>query len=348
MNQASDIAQDTRAASASRPRAIVHLGLNKTGTTAIQQWLALNEAALADQGFYYDGFTDNRRTPCQQTGILPTITYTPAGLLLPSQPLRQKLGVTTLKEQVAVCQQIEKAFADSLAHAGDKTVILSSELLGSWTRKPEVVAAICDKFEEMFSHITYVLYVREQAEWLASAYVQAVKTAAVVTIDEFAEMRGRNDYDHLASLWCDRAGRENVVFRLYDRDFLVGGDAISDFAHVCGIKLDSVKTPGRANESLTDREVRVLLFLNRTYRKLGINPFRQIRRTRRLARLFRGGRKSRIPAQVATRVREWNHASNERFRQRFFPERPILFSAFGKDAPTQTISGATSAPVQQR
>lgn len=334
--------------SVQRPNAIVHLGLNKTGSSTIQKWLSINSNRFGDQGFYYDGFDDMVRTGCRQVGALALLAYTPMNVLVPGEVLRQQLGITKLEHQRPFADRVEKAFRESVAQAGDKTMLFSSENLGTLARTPEFVAGICNMFDQYFDRVTYVIYVREQADWLLSLYSQVVKTGYVADLERFADRRGFNNYFRIGSMWSDIAGRENVVIRLYDPDCLVNWDVFSDFASVCGIDTRPLKTPPRKNQSLSQGELNAKRFMNICEKRLGLDPKRRTRIKRMIARMFRNKTLISIDPDLAQRVRQMKAETNEKFRKKFFPERDVLFSNLTQETTPRNSTGAAEvAPAPQ-
>ncbi len=330
-----------------RPNAIVHLGLNKTGSTAIQKWLALNAAQLATQGFHYDNFVNRSEIPVQQLTALGILTYTPQGILIPSKRLRRRLGITDIASQEQVFKRVEATFQKSVTEAQGKTVILSSEHLGGWLPPADRIDGIKRVFEKYFDKITYVLYVREQSDWLLSAYIQACKSGNLLSMEELADKIGEFDYLHLADMWSRQIGSEKLVVRLYDRGFMKNGDAIADFADVCGIDTSSLTSTERANEALSQRQVDAFIAMSQLQRKLGFNPGRHRRMKRRIANLFRGGAPVRMPEELMQTLRSKNASTNEAFRTKYFPDRPVLFSSSKNAAPQPITADAAPAATAQ-
>ncbi len=318
--------RSTEPKGAGQKRAIVHLGLNKTGSTAIQEWLRVNADALAEQGFYYDAFEDSMGGQWPQASLIAAaaLRSDDANLLA---DFRAAHGIISPEDHAAHSHRMETMFAASLAQAEDKTVILSSETLGVWATMKGLVGPVCDFLRRYFDEFTLVTYVREQADWLASAYTQAVKMGRFHDINTFAAERGVNDYDQFARSWSQEAAPEGTLtLRLYERESLIRRDVVEDFAATCGIDTRGLQKLAPQNEAISAREVRVLEILMRLEKRFGRLPLAPRAKHRSIARRFKGRRTYALSQGMAHHIRALNADSNERVRQRYFPDRPVLFA----------------------
>ncbi|MEM6590104.1 MAG: hypothetical protein AAF641_16790 [Pseudomonadota bacterium] len=312
--------------SAQKRKAIVHLGLNKTGSTSIQTWLRTNKSALLKQGFHYDPFEDGKHPQWPHADVIAIASLNSDDPDLLSA-FRLSYGIRTPEEYNNQSQLMKTAFANSLSEAGDRTVILSSETLGVWATGTGLVGPVCEFLRKYFDEFTIVTYVREQADWLASAYSQAVKIGRFHSIKAFAAARGENNYDQFASTWSQAAEPHgSVVMRLFERETMINNDVVEDFAVTCGIDTRGLTKVRAHNEAISANEVRVLELLSRLEKRLVQLPFAPRSRHRKIARLFKGRRKFSLSKSMTRRIRALNAESNEQFRQRYFPDRPVLFA----------------------
>lgn len=111
--------------------------------------------------------------------------------------------------------------------AGERDVIISAE--GLQHVPPAEVRAWLAGLD-----VRVVVFLREQAEALASAYQQIVR--AKLYAETFPQYLARNALDYAAFLdaWVDQFGRDNVIVRIYDRERF--GDSVPQFLDILGIR----------------------------------------------------------------------------------------------------------------
>jgi hypothetical protein len=185
---------------------ILHIGMGKTGTTAIQNALWDNREVLAQCGITY-----------------PTVgTVAKAHHLVTPRcpPFLAHTGWRFL--EVA-------EWAPILAEtATTETIVMSSELI-VWS-EPEQVAAFCAALKEHF-HLKACLYLRRQDNGIMAGYNQMIKAGTQThTIDKVIE-RQLDRYDYLQKIWpWEKAlGAENLIVLPYERGQFHKGDLIDDF-----------------------------------------------------------------------------------------------------------------------
>jgi hypothetical protein len=79
------------------------------------------------------------------------------------------------------------------------------------------------------------VYIREQVEYMASMYQQAVKGGNVSASLEDHIARFKIDYEKFLLTWERVFGRENLIVRPYDKTKMIKGDVVADFLQVIGI-----------------------------------------------------------------------------------------------------------------
>jgi hypothetical protein len=231
---------------------ILHLGSEKTGTSSLQKFLGTGREALLAQGFWY-----------------------PKSFTNPGGHVHLRLSSAALRDALSDSEPDVAAFRDEYARVMKErrpsAAIFSSEFFHSEMRSAESVARLKRFLEGYFNRFQLVYYARRQDLMLASMHSTAVRGGW--TADENAlsiyESKGRYYFDHLAvcDLWAGQFGRDNLVCRIYERDKLVKGDIVDDFAAVVGLKVDSNRPRVSSNESLSFETLAALLLLNRSVRK---------------------------------------------------------------------------------
>lgn len=194
---------------------ILHIGLEKTGSSSLQKALVDNRKVLGRYGVAYPVTGISRPIRAnKQKGLFMVLNGSAPG----------KVGMNE--------DWVERFHAET---AGADICILSWEGL-SWDGmiyyRPEAVTALLPR-----DRTKVVMYVREPVAHVASIYRQRVKgTNMTMKLREFARSSShRPRYFTMAERWAAVFGRENVVIRLNARD-CERWDIVSDFANLIGKK----------------------------------------------------------------------------------------------------------------
>ena len=259
----------------SGPRVFLHIGMNKTGTSAIQSWLSMHARELAREGALYPqsgceggvhyglsralGFSHRRRAP---------------------PPPREELGAA-LREEIGA--------------SGAHTVILSSEdfvLRGD-------VGAVREFLQAWDARI--VVYLRRHDHWWLSVYNQAVRMVArppwesgLAGYLRYCRTR-RNPpgrYRALVDRWAECFGNDRILLRPCE-DAQNPEGVVADFVRTVGLPAlatSAAASTGRANASLGLEALHLVDMLQRA----DIEP---ALRKRLVDRVVAGGR-AEEPAQL--------------------------------------------------
>lgn len=312
-----------------RPRkAIVHIGMPKTGTTSIQAWLYGNVPELSRQGIYFNRLPLTRARSMEHAEVV-VCQFAEAGVLLPNDRMRYIFGIKTLDDQKAVADRYSEMFGKALARAREHTVILSVEDVGGMTRTKAQVEGLERWLGRFFDEVRYIIYFRRQEDWLVSAYSQMIKTGRTMTLDEYFEKRKERDYFQRLRAWLRVVDEDRLCVRIMERDALRDGDLIADFAHEAGIDPTRMEDQPRRNESLTRAAGEFLRVLNVKLREDGaedpVNEPIYGQLIPYLGKTFAEDEKFRLTQPQIDEIRAINAASNERLRAKFFPDRAELF-----------------------
>ena len=220
-----------------RKRVYLHVGWEKTGSSALQVFCARNQQWLQKRGFHY-----------------PLMGQLPQHIAL-YQDLRK--GYTGLMQRScdAIRAEVEKCEQESM--------IFSHESLHSCS--PAMFAHIFDGCD-----VRIVGYTRRPDAAMISFFVTMVRFGEMPVHNLYKTIRmfAKTNLGHFDYYWALRGfvsefGRDAVTVRHYDRDELVGGQTVSDFMHVLGVDdLGGSKWPeDTANPSLdVDQFALVLAF----------------------------------------------------------------------------------------
>lgn len=229
-------------------RIILHIGVYKTGTTAVQNFLSRNRSALAQRGVLYpESFT---RFDAHH-------------------PLPWALGVGHRDKDTSVRpDEVVRAIMQEAVSAKADTVILSSEEfinLEATERLP--------KLKRLFDGhaIEILIYLRRQDSLLLSTYGQHVRMYSIRfsgTISDFLLKHSNflNKYNYWQTLqrWARVFGSDAMRIKLYDQARFPEGNIVEDFADTLGIGLNGcdMGTASGINRNLSDLGLEVLRRLN--------------------------------------------------------------------------------------
>lgn len=202
----------------------LHIGMGKTGTSAIQTSLAASQTALHGHGVHYLG---------RWWGFVAPDLSGPEGIQLASQ-LRGTAATRLADDLVAHMEEIVRA--TSAEH-----FIFSNEALFAHTDSyGELYARLLERVD-----VQFVVFVRDPQAWLASAYAQwgirhKSHRGAIKTFAEWAT-EGIGEYAGL------RYWHETFGDRLVARKLARGQDAVTLFLEAAGLDFEIPST--RTNET---------------------------------------------------------------------------------------------------
>jgi hypothetical protein len=303
----------------------------KTGTTSIQNFLAINRERLLSQGILYPSPPRNS----------PHLILAPYGM-------EDKKGVehkahNDIKDINEYRANLIRMLEAELDASRSSRLLLSDENLSLRVRsRTEIgrIKALCDRF----SHATKVIvYLRNQADYLVSLYSTQVRHGSTKAItnplnkSELAMM----DYFNLISRWAEIFGRDNMIVRRFEIGDFPNGDLLADFAALIPFEAEGFDRLPPLNESLPARALAFLREFNRHVSATSngkINPLRA--GIGRMLAETTGGERLTIPPDVAVAIQKKFEHSNRKVSSRYFLGRyDPLFSGnkkavdAGKDIP---------------
>jgi hypothetical protein len=187
----------------------LHIGRHKTGTTALQQLLRKNRRRLAEHGYNY----------------LSAVKGGPGNHTLAHALDPERMAAADAEQRAVYAEELEVT-GRRLRHRGH--AIVSSEAFQHIP--PPAAAGFFPRGET-----TVVVYLREQLDYLLSAYAQFIQNQPVrMALLDYAA-RAQPRYDRFLEGWADAFGRERVRPRIYARERLKDGDVRQDFLALAGI-----------------------------------------------------------------------------------------------------------------
>jgi len=184
----------------------IHIGMGKTGTTAIQNF-----------------FWDNRK-PLKKHGILyPKVgTMSNAHHLLSPHIPKFLQGQWNFLEPDQWCER--------LSRSDESRILISSELM-AWTQ-PEQVATFCRRVSKFFD-LRIIIYLRRQDDIIMATYNQQIK-AGVQKRDIHHILDGqikRFNYVDKINPWAEAIGKDKILVRPYEKSQFHLGDIRPDLLH---------------------------------------------------------------------------------------------------------------------
>lgn len=145
----------------------------------------------------------------------------------------------------------------TLAKANNETLVFSAEDI-SGPMFHAAVGRMAAFFRQWTDDITVLAYVRRPLSYALSAFQERLKGGTADRLDAYSLWPFyKARFARLDELF----GRDRVILKPYDRNNLLGGDVVRDFAAMLGIRMADASTP-EANTTLST-EATALLFVQR-------------------------------------------------------------------------------------
>jgi hypothetical protein len=263
-------------------RIILHIGMHKTGSTSIQRALAGFDDGLTK---YPDLGYANHSIPFYTVFSGRHHDYKIWKL--------QGLSPEEIEKKRAQCFNSIEA---SLGWCSNRNIIFSGEGLSIISEKG--IDAIKNLLDRYSDNISIVGYVRDPCSYVKSAWQQRIKTGNNMLPPDGPMYRFR--FEKFVSLF----GAENTILRHYQKQQLIGEDAVTDFCNLAGIKPAVATT--YENASLSTEAIKCIYILNNY-----IDPF-DGDRTSNLARdIFIRTVSNLFPGEFDVPVELYRHVISE-------------------------------------
>lgn len=222
---------------------IVHLGPHKTGTTALQIALAKNRGLLRAHGVIYPTLAYYRNTHHLLTPNFQEYDQLFADMRARFGNDRQSVAAAGKEAWQHVLQQVERE--------RPRAVLLSSEFFLNES-SVDHYRDFRRMLEEITTNIVLSAYIREPASLFLSARQQNAKHRAELAPPHPMSIRPRLEA-------IEQAFETQVSLRPYDRDQMINGDIVRDFATAFLAEyVDPTLISGnQANESLSAEAISI-------------------------------------------------------------------------------------------
>jgi hypothetical protein len=290
-------------------RVILHIGRQKTGTTAIQQFLYANRSLLKSHDIHYPQFGIRGFGHHEIGGPLSRIHS-------PKYRRSHSDVVATLR-----CGLLEEI------QDNGSLIVMSSESFQNCD--PGLVRQLLTGYE-----VEVVVYLREQVGFLASAYAQKVQASDYSgSLEEFCQANMFPDYQRFIEPWNNEFS-SRVSVKIYDRNELVKGDVVADFCEsflrIPSEVVNELRTKNDPNPTLTQD---LLEFKLRVNQQCSLSPENAELLFKGLAELSITDTSGKIsvPAGLIDGIARHYDKSNRRVARKYF-NREHLFAHFSQPA----------------
>ena len=286
-------------------KAFIHIGLAKTGTTAIQQ----SATSLQDE-MLRNGLRFLRTGRIGRKGGQHCIPWR----------IRKDARADLFGPNYSLADTRAELTANK-----DKNVLVSSEEFSPLAYSPARLRELRALFAGY--HLCGIVYVREQVEHFNSFFVELVKDISMAdSVGEFTQKissEARYNYHDWVQPFDDFF--DEMVVRPYDPNEFVGGEIVQDFYSIVGFKQKNAAPNIVRNRSLSSLQVAALQQAVRRLRERGIHPASQVPRDVKV-RLFAAVQTPKmkasgtywgIPPRVTLELRDHFRPLNRAFFQKF-------------------------------
>lgn len=194
-----------------RATALVHIGVEKTGTTYLQRLLVQNSETLGEHGVGYPGFLNRSERDANHHALAAYAVDA-----LPEQDIHRFHRVTAASQDRFRADLRDRLRA-AVAEQGHDRWVFSSEHLSSRALSRESVQRVADLMGAAGLDPRVVVFVRPQEDMIESTFSTAIVSGRVEPFDfeEAVADRGRYDFRELLERWEDVVGREHITVHAY-------------------------------------------------------------------------------------------------------------------------------------
>ena len=215
-----------------KPDAVIHIGFNKCGSTAIQRWLGETASELEELGTCYMRTDPRPDIVCTNPHML-VLAYTLADQTIPFRPLNTILGFgkDDRVQQDIVAYEYKAALEVRISSDSCKQFVASSEPLAGRPLTVDVMTALASWLSDTFNSVRYIAYIRNPEAWMCSLYGHDIRGGRTSdTFEEFVQRVQTVPFAMLLKRWVSVVGKSAIDVRLFDEKWLTGPGLLDDFS----------------------------------------------------------------------------------------------------------------------
>ncbi len=334
-------------------RCVIHIGTEKTGSSTIQKFLALNRKRFAREGILYPAATG--KDGGSQWGFAasarPDAWKMDIGLFL---------SISTEAELAQYKETFQAKLDKETRHIGNPdTLIISAEHLQSRLVNQTFIANLKTFLEKWAETFEIIVYFRRQDRVAVSFYSTTIKSGRE-NQQVFPPMPKNGlsyyfDYEKIYDNWSAIFGKTNIKVRLFSPSELHQGDLIADFCFAAGLNHEGKTLPEKQeNASLVREATQFLQEINRQIPNL-IDGKRNMERdllVQSISSLYPGQYRPTTRKQALSFYQQFTDGNN-RLCMQVFPERkaPLFdddFSDYQEHAENQEPRYAEAVAIAIR
>lgn len=278
-------------------RIYIHIGVGKTGTTAIQDSMMLHRKEIASQGVLYP-----------VTGLNDTAHHDLVQLWTEDFSSEYKVIYS------ALLNEFEESLKDTMFISSEKFCFASGGFV-------EGVFKALDGFE-----VKIIFYVRAQLQQIESTFLQWLRVGHPygAGFDSFFENHLDSfDYSRIVSPWAYFFGEDAVIARSYDHP-QIKSDAFSGVKEILGINVSSQK-PHTSNQSLIPELSKLLCLIDQVSPEASLRA-EIINEALDISSKFKRYSNGKLmDAERTHRVKEYYLRSNYEFARKYLSEEDAVF-----------------------
>lgn len=241
---------------------IIHIGTEKTGTSAIQHYLRHAGRDLLEQGVLYPKF-DHFEFDSQWEYVAA----------VHDQPWTQDVGrvfqITSKDTQFEFANALSAGLDQIIQNSPNaKTLIISSEHFHSRLCTVPMITRLKRFLSNWTDCFKIVVYFRRQDEVAVSFQSTRLKSAVKLTSEEMGTQQfgpsSYYDYAKVYKNWADVFGDAAMRPRIFNRELVKSGRLVHDFCETIGVAPPRSPVPV-VNQSLSGKGFHFLQALNECY-----------------------------------------------------------------------------------